>query len=300
MEDIRIINEVMPVIQINFDQIKTGLTETLKIYKNIIVTEETLPGCKATQKELAGIRIKLDTYRKDKKKELSKPIEAFESQCKELIALIEQAEQPIKDGIKVFDDQKREEKRVTAVKLIGVVIEEIGLNEKYGARLDVSEKYCNLTAKESEVKSDLEARAMVLKTEQDREAELMEIIQDSIDTENKRIESKLKFEDFKRLIDRGVPTKDILAEVKASADRIYKAEHPEPKPEPIEPTILTYTCEAPQGPKVEPQAEVAQEVDESIRYAVYRITGVSSQLLAVSKFLKENGITYKVTEQGEI
>ena len=122
MEDIRIIEEQLPVIKINFDQLKEGLSETLKIYKNIVVTEETLPGCKQTQKELAGIRIKLDTYRKDKKKKLSKPIEAFENQRKELISLIEQAEAPIKDGIKVFDDQKREEKRLAAVKLIGVVI----------------------------------------------------------------------------------------------------------------------------------------------------------------------------------
>jgi hypothetical protein len=294
MEDIRIINEVMPVIQINFDQIKSELSETLKIYKNIIVTEETLPGCKATQKELAGIRIKLDTYRKDKKKELSKPIEAFENQCKELITLIEQAEAPIKDGIKVFDDQKREEKRLVAVKLIGIVIDEIGLNEKYGARLDVSEKYCNLTAKESEVKGELEARAMALKVEQDREAELMEIIQDSIDTENKRIESKLKFEDFKRLIDRGVPTKDILAEVKASADRIFRAEHPEPKPEPVVVNIPEPIVEVPRT------AEEIAKYPEPIYYAVYRITGEKSDLMAVSQFLKDRNLPYKVTDQGEV
>ena len=53
------------------------------------------------------MRIKIDTYRKDKKKELSKPIAVFEDQCKDLISLIEKAEQPIKDGIKVFDDEKK-------------------------------------------------------------------------------------------------------------------------------------------------------------------------------------------------
>lgn len=294
MEDIRIIEEQLPVIKINFDQLKEGLSETLKIYKNIVVTEETLPGCKQTQKELAGIRIKLDTYRKDKKKELSKPIEAFENQCKELISLIEQAEAPIKDGIKVFDDQKREEKRLAAVKLIGVVIDEIGLNQKYGARLDVSEKYCNLTAKESEVKSDLEARAMVLKTEQDREAELLEIIQDSIDTENKRIDAKLNFSDFTRMIERGVPTKDILAEVKSAADRIYRAEHPEPKPEPVAENVPA------EEPKIEPQPEPTTEADEPTYFAVYRITGTKNDLLSVSGFLKEKGLTYKVTEQGAL
>ena len=84
--EVRILNEIKPVIEINFDHLKTTLTETLEKYNGIIVTEETLSGCKATQKELAGVRNKIDRYRIDKKKELSKPITAFENQCKELVA----------------------------------------------------------------------------------------------------------------------------------------------------------------------------------------------------------------------
>lgn len=219
---------------------------------------------------------------------------AFEEQCKELISLIEKAEQPIKDGIKVFDDAKREEKRKIAENLITVVADEVGLSEKYAAQLTVNEKYCNLTAKESDVKSDLEARALVLLSEQSRETELIEIIKDSIEAENEIIESKLKFEDFQRLIERGMKTKDILAEVKASATRIYKAENP-PKVEAIaEPTIVT-------EPVTEPIIDIEPvNVIESIFYANYRITGTEKQLLAVSQFLKTTGITYKVTEQGEI
>lgn len=286
--EVKVLNEVMPVIEINFEQIKENLTDTLKKYNGIIVTEETLSGCKSTQKELAGVRTKIDRYRIDKKKELSKPIMAFEEQCKELIALIEKAEQPIKDGIKVFDDAKREEKRKIAENLIVVVADEVGLSEKYASQLTVNEKYCNLTAKESDVKSDLEARALVLLSEQNRELELIEIIKDSIDIENERIEMKLKFEDFQRLIDRGVPTKDILAEVKSRANSIYKAEHPEPK-EPIAEPVLE--------PIIEP---VKEDMKETTYYANYRIMGTEKHLKSVSQFLRANGITYKVTDQGQI
>lgn len=288
MEDIKIINEVMPVIEINFDKVKTALSETLEKYSGIVVTEETLSGCKATQKELAGARTKIDTYRKEKKKTLSEPITAFENQCKELIALIEKAEQPIKDGIKVFDDQKREEKRKVAEGLIAEVIEEIGLNEKYGSRLDVSEKYCNLTAKPSDVKSDLEARAMALKVEQDREAELMEIIQDTIDTENQKISTKMKFSDFQKLIDRGLPTKDILAAVKAQADIIYKAENPTK----VEPVV--------REPIPEPVAEPEEIEEEQTYFAVYRVTGTLPQLRALSAFIVDSGMTKNVIDQGEL
>lgn len=294
--DIKIEEEALPVIRINFDKIKAALLATLENYRGIVVTESTLSGCKSTQKELASLRIKIDNYRKDKKKELSKPIEFFENQCKELIALIEQAEQPIKEGIKSFDDLERAEKRVTAENLIREVVEKTGLKSKYGAQLTVIDKYCNLTAKESDIRADLESRALALLSEQNREEELTDIIKDSIETANLRINTKMKLEDFQRLIDRNVPTKDILAEVTARAESIYQAEHPAPKPEPVpvaEPAVVSNT------PLVDILPVASLETPPQ-RYAVYRITGSAQQLLNVSKFLKDNGITYEVTEQDEV
>lgn len=295
MQEIKIINEVMPVIEMNFDEVASALKETLKKYENIIVTEETLSGCKATQKELAGVRTKIDTYRKDKKKELSAPITEFEEKCKTLITLIEKAEQPIKDGIKVFDDVKREEKRKIAEILIQEVSKENGLEKKYTERLEILDKYCNLTAKESEVKLDLSQKAMVLRVEQDREKELLDIIKDTIEIENKRINKKMDISDFQRLIDRGMQTKDILAEVKSKAETIYQAENPvdikeEPKEEPKE-EIKESESE---------EVKSKEVIDCNIYYGIYKITGTVAQLKSVSQFLKDNKITYNVEEQGEL
>ena len=199
-------------------------------------------------------------------------------------------EKPIKDGIKAFDDVKREEKCKAAEELIKIVIDEVGLNEKYKSQLVVQEKYCNLTAKESDIKSDLQAKAMALRVEQDREAELIEIIKDSIESENQRINTKLEFKDFARMIERGNLTKDILAEIKSRADVIYRAEHPEPKEEPKQEIT----------DKIEPISEPIKEADESTYFAVYRITGSIEQLRSVSQFIQQNGIAYRVVEQGEV
>lgn len=299
--EVKILKEQLPVIQINFDEMKIALKETLEDYKGIVVTEETLSACKTTQKELAGVRIKIDNYRKDKKKALSKPITDFENQCKELISLIEQAERPIKDGIKVFDDEKREMKRQQAVELSKEVIKEIGLNEKYASRLEILDKYCNLTAKSNEVKDDLTSRALTLRVEQDRENELMEIIKDTVDSENERINRKIKFEDFKRYIDRGMTAKEVIAEIKLAANRIYEAENPpepEPIPEPIQGPIAEPTPEPIAEPEIKPLAP--ETIDEPTYYAVYRIVGQKEVLLSVSKFLKDNDIQYTVADQGEL
>ena len=295
--DIEIVEETLPVIKINFDTLKTELAETLKKYSGLIVTEQSLPGCKATQKTLAGLRIKIDNYRKDKKKELSAPISAFEDQCKELIALVEKAETPIKEGIKVFDDQKKDANRQKAMKIIADVVAEVGLTPEYAARLDVSERYCNLTETEADIKRDVQSRAFALKSEQDRAQEMLDIIKLSIDTENARIKTKLSLADFQRLIDRHMSTVEVHAEIKSRAQRIYDAENrPVEPPKVEEPVVVS----EPVAPAAEAEPEQTAFAPVQKYFAVYRITGTASDLMGVSAYLKTSGIEYVVEDQGEL
>ena len=173
--------------------------------------------------------MKIDNYRKDKKNYYLNLLQTLRNNVKDLISLIEQAEQPIKEGISVFDDLKREEKRKVAERLIKEVIEEQELNEKYGSQvINSGQVLQSLTAKEKEVKDDLTSRAITLRVEQDREAELIDIIKDTIELEKmKRINTKLNFIDFpKDTLDRGIATKEILQEIKLRAESIYRAENP--------------------------------------------------------------------------
>ncbi len=294
--DIRITNEQLPVIQINFGEIKANLSASMAKYKGLVVTEETLSGCKATQKDLAGLKRKIDTYRKDKKKELSKPIVAFEEQCKELISLIEQVENPIKEGISVFDDEKRAEKRRQAEEYIKEIAEESGLADKYAVRLTVIDKYCNLTAKKLDIIDDIKGRAFALKIEQDRETELMGIIQDTINAENERLARKMSLAEFQRLISGGAPAKDIIAEIRARASVIYEAEHLVEKIEEefIEEVIEEITKE--------PMAEdlTIQPEPEKVYCVEYKITASLLTLREVSEFLRLNYIPYEVIDQREV
>lgn len=283
---------VEPKISINFETLKAELTANLDIYKGLVVTEETLAGSKATQKELAGLRVKIDTYRKEKKKELETPIKHFEAQCKELIALVESVEQPIKDGIKVFDDQKKEEKRQQALAIIAEVAAETGLNEKYAAKLDVLDKYTNLTATAKGVREDVETRAFALKVEQDREKERLDIIVSVLESENSRLKTKLTLDLWQRDINADVPTSDIIAKIKAQAAVVYEAENKPVEP-PKEPEA-TSTPPQEEKPVNEPQAQPEKQYTATIK-----MVGSLAELRSVSAFLKANGITYTVLDQRE-
>lgn len=283
--DILVTEYQLPKVAINYETLKAELQRNLDNYKGLVVTQETLTDCKALQRELAGLRVKIDTYRKDKKKELEKPIKDFEAQCKELISLVDSVEQPIKEGIKAFDDQKRQEKYMQAQAIAAEVAAKEGLNEKYAAKLSVLDKYTNLTATAKAVREDLETRAFALKVEQDREAERLEIINSVIESENARLNTKIHIGLWQRDIDADVPTSVIIEKIKAQAALLYAAEN-KPKEEPKE------------EPKVEPPKPTL--APEKTYTATLKLVGKLEELRSVSRFLKEHGICYEVLDQREV
>lgn len=281
------------VVTANFDEVKNALSEQLREYENLVVTEGTLSGAKTAQKELAGLRNDIEAKRKEVKKAYTKPLDEFERKCKELVALVEQVEAPIKEGIKVFDDARREEKRKTAEELIKIVVAEAELEEKFAKRLDVTDRYLNLTITPLEVRTDLEARATALMVEQRAEHERIDILENVIRTGNQRIKAKISLDTFKWDIENGVPTGTVISKIDAMIESIYQSENapkPEPKEEPKE--------EPNPEPKEEPKAEPVK--DTSFYEATLKITGSREELISVSNFLKTNGIRYEVVNQHRI
>lgn len=293
--DFQILDKQLPVIKFDFDSLKNQLTQAVADYRNLVVTEEQLSFCKEKQRELAGLRIKIDQYRKDVKKEMSKPIEEFESKCKELIKIVEQAEHSLKEGIQVFDDKKREEKRKVAEQIRQSIIEQHGLKPKYAEQLTILDKYMNLTAKASDVREDLEQRAFILLGEQNKEQEMLDIINDTIANVNKTIKAQLSLSDFQRLIDRGLSARDIIAEINLRAEQIRQAENPLAK------------LEEASEPKTEsmPEAAAVQQTtglgkDEHIYFVELRIEETRDGIAMLSELLKSNGFKYTVLNKGRV
>lgn len=280
--EITIEEEVVPVIHINYEQVKNGLMATLHQYTGIVVTEQNLQLCKSMQRELAGIRTKIDTYRKEKKKELSAPITSFESQCKDLISMVEEAEKPIKEGIKVYDDQRRAEKKKIAESIREEVIKQVGLETGYANRLGIIDKYCQLTATESDVRQNLLAGAMQLKAEQDANHEKIDMIQDIVNHENQKINQKLKLEDFEKLLEDGMSASSVIHQVYQRSREIYAAENEANHDDP------------------EVESPVLPSETDPMCYCMYRVVAPLSALRGVSKYMQNRSLNYTVVEQGMV
>ena len=300
------VNKQLPVISTNFEDVKSSLMVTISKYKGIVVTEEGLKDCKATQKELAGLRNKVDDYRKAVKKEVLVPVTEFEAKCKELEKLIVDVETPIKEGINVFDNKRREEKRTKALEYISESIENHQLRPNYAIKLNVLDKYVGLTGSLKAIKEDVEQRALTLKSQQDSDVKALEQLKASIkvcvDSFNDDINKKLNAEDFYRYIEYGHNITQISSTIKQQHDNIKEAENPKPIEVPkeeikqAEPVKQIVSAPAESKP-IEAPIETPKE--ELFFYDLKIITNYENCKKLI-ELLKSDGFKYEVKDKGRV
>ena len=145
-------------IGFNFDELKGELTKSLVHYRHMIVTEDTIQECKADLANLRKLRDALDTRRKDVKKQWNQPLTTFESQIKELVALIDEPVRVIDGQIKGFAEQERERK----LGEIRAAYEEIfpgSLKEIFPLDRILDQKWLNKSTTMKSIRAALEEKA---------------------------------------------------------------------------------------------------------------------------------------------
>ena len=120
----------LPIIRLmNFEEVKKNIIAITSKYDGLVVTEGTLKSCARDQKDLASLRIEIDNERKKIKKIMQSPILQFEEKCKELIQLVLDAEKPIKAGLDVFEQKRKDDKLELINEILGEMLKEAGLPE---------------------------------------------------------------------------------------------------------------------------------------------------------------------------
>ena len=207
--EIKTINQVPAVINFNFDDVKRALQEYSEKYKDLVVTEENEKEMVNVKNELGRLEKEIDKYRLDNKKVMEKPIKEFEAKCKDLIEILKNVSDPIREQLNLFEENRKKQKEEEVKLLIEDVINKYGLEDKYAAQLIINSKYLNKGQKENDTIKDLEQRAELLKNSQDQEKQLQKIkeeridfIQKTIEKKNKELNLNLKISNFMLLVDK--------------------------------------------------------------------------------------------------
>ena len=94
----------------NLEALKEELQPKLEKYNNLVVTADSIKEAKADKAALNKLRSAIDDQRKAIKKQYLEPYNILESQCKEVVALIDAPIQAIDKQIKVFDEMDENKK----------------------------------------------------------------------------------------------------------------------------------------------------------------------------------------------
>ena len=218
-------SDIQPaVLAFNSQEIQAILDARLDEYRSLVVTEDTLPGCKNAKKELASFRNRLDEFRKEQKTEAQKPINEFDRQIRELIRKVEEVEKPLDASLDVYAEKERQKKRDFAESKFKEAAEQAGLRPEYCALFVNKKEFTNVNTTLKSIREDVQAQAEALKRKQDEHDRNISLIRETVETENTRIQVKLSPEEFLEEFERTDDVLEVIRKIKKRAEDIFQQE----------------------------------------------------------------------------
>lgn len=101
----------LKTIEFNYEELKKGISEAVKKYDNLVVTEDAIKQAKTDRANLNKFIAAMDKKRIEVKNQCLQAYEPFEVKIKELEALVDEPCKKIDKQIKKFEDEAKEEKK---------------------------------------------------------------------------------------------------------------------------------------------------------------------------------------------
>lgn len=270
-------------IEWNFEELKAEITAASEEYAASVYTDDTIRNAKADRAKLNKFVDAIETKRKELKKKVLDPYNQFESEEKQLVAIVQRAINNIDSQVKDYERRQRDEKTAKVREFyednIGDLADYLPFDRVFRP------EYANQSVTMKSI------RESILETIQ-RVAEGLAILNE--------VESKFAGdmkEEFLRSYDIGAAMalrNRLEAEEQRRAE--YMAEQERRKAEreaarKAEASRVMQAGQAAQTPEQYQQAPVPQEEPEHV--IDFRVHATAAQLGALKAFLKENGIRFE-------
>lgn len=276
-------------IQWNNEELKAEIAEKMRDYTGLVFTEDTIKDAKKDRAALNKLRTAFEDERKRIKRQCMAPYEQFETQVKELIALIDEPIRLIDAQIKEVEEQKKAQKRKDIEELFGSI----------GFQLFVTldkiwdDKWLNATVPLSRIEEQMKSRMYqigediaVIQKLPEFSFEAMEVYKKTMDL-NKAIQEGQRLADIQK---RKVAYEEEQRR-KAEEEQRRRLEEENRRPAPA----------APEEQKVSPTGEKTEAMDidhtapgkqEEILCLDFRVWGTREQLLALRNYMKDNHLKF--------
>lgn len=245
-------------IDFNKDELKQVLERDLAKYNNVVVGEDEIKHFKGIKANLNRLSKALNDKKIEIKKAYSAPVTLFESEVKELLAVIDLASSNIDTQLKNYDTLLKEEKRQRIVDFYNAIGFDLVSVERV-----FNDSWLNATCSEKKWQEEVVA--------------IQEKIVDDLD-----IIENFEVEDKPLLKSLYLETLDVKS-AKSKYDNL-KASTQRFKPQPIK-EVVKEVVETPQ----ESQKEAVEELLE----ITFTVTATRDKIVALGNFMDENDIRYR-------
>ncbi len=272
--------EVTPKsLDFNFEELKAFLTENLKVYKGLVVTEDLIKDASEVKARINKVASAIKEHRIAIKKEYEAPYLAFKEQCDELENMCKEVTDAIGKQLDMYEQKRKDEKK----NLLETYFKENTTEECVGfvSFNDVFDtRWLNKTFAIEEAK---------------------EAIDKYIDDTGKAISAirNLNSEFTTTLLDYYKNTHDLmgcinknkeLTELKQEEERKKAEKEKAMQMPPQEPTPMP--TPTPTNAEVEKVTEAQEKPSEKLYTVAFKVQGTKTQLEKLKQFLTENGMRY--------
>lgn len=171
-----VVSQNEQVFKWNKDEIKTYFEAQLEKYKGLVVTEENYKEMVSAKNEIVKYRTTLDKFCKEKKRELKRPIELFEEEVNEVLKVVYDAEKPLAEQIKYFDEKEVQAKTETINKFIEKMVEKYNVRAEYAEQLQRDKRWLNKTAKMKDIETSIEGMMIEIAKRQQADDDYQQIL----------------------------------------------------------------------------------------------------------------------------
>ena len=151
------------VIKWNKEELEAAVRQKIASYENVVYTEDNLKQAKADRAELNKLTKAIEERRKMVKKIINEPYDIFESELKEILALIQKPVKIIDKQVKAFEDQQKEEKKKSIQAAYDEVIGDLAEVLPFDRVFD--NRYLNQTYKLVAAQADVKAKVEKVRTD---------------------------------------------------------------------------------------------------------------------------------------
>lgn len=287
--DLRVI-ATPPEITFDADALSAAVDAVLEQYDGLVVTEDMVTAIKSEMAALNRVKDKLETARKDIAGKISSPVKEFEAQVKAAVQRIIDGRGKLDAQVKAFEQKQRESRRAKVQAIIDEVLEPAKLD---GFTIDIDERWLNKSAKDKDIRAEIENIALREKTRR-MEAEQLErakqdrvlLIEQEVTRAGERYGFDLPVAKFSRLFSLEWETDKALAQV----DEWFAAEAERRKPvDPVKLEERELPWNAPaarQEQQIEQKADITRVLNVRVSYSAPR----HNEIMRAIDALREIGI----------